>query len=177
MPCNSTMPTSSVSPHLSLHRFPLEDYQDALDLLLYQQPRLSRSSSHILLLSVGLMSTDRNIRKDQILQWKPHAVFSQTWASLWRCPRSSHQLQTFSRWSAIRVEIPSTEGPLPLAVLIEEADRLKVTIHRVSQGSGVMLMTDAEIAKWPNSPESRVWKSAYLPVPNAAWDISAMAVF
>src|SRR6266566_2647281 len=44
-----------------------------------------------------------------------------------------------------RVEIPSTEGPDALAAIIEEADRYQITIHRVSQGSGVMMLTDNEI--------------------------------
>ena len=44
-----------------------------------------------------------------------------------------------------RVEIPSTEGPDALAAIIEEADRYQITIHRVSQGSGVMMLTDADI--------------------------------
>src|SRR5258708_18160124 len=44
-----------------------------------------------------------------------------------------------------RVEIPSTEGPGALAAILEEADRYHLTIHRVSQGSGGMMLTDAEI--------------------------------
>jgi hypothetical protein len=44
-----------------------------------------------------------------------------------------------------RVEIPSTEGPRCLAAVLEEAERLGVRVHRVSQGSGVFLQTDAEL--------------------------------
>ena len=44
-----------------------------------------------------------------------------------------------------RFEIPSTEGPRCLEAVLEEADRLDVPIHRVSQGSGVFLLTDAEL--------------------------------
>ena len=44
-----------------------------------------------------------------------------------------------------RVEIPSTEGPRCLEAVLEEAARLDVRIHRVSQGSGVFLLTDAEL--------------------------------
>src|SRR6185312_1681690 len=36
-----------------------------------------------------------------------------------------------------RVEIPSTEGPRCLEAVLEESERLDVTVHRVSQGSGV----------------------------------------
>ena len=43
-----------------------------------------------------------------------------------------------------RIEIPSTEGPRALAAVLEEANRLGVTIHRVSQGSGIWMLTDEE---------------------------------
>ena len=57
-----------------------------------------------------------------------------------------------------RVEIPSTEGPRCLEAVLEEAARLDVRVHRVSQGSGVFLLTDAELdemARWPPRPASR----------------------
>jgi hypothetical protein len=44
-----------------------------------------------------------------------------------------------------RIEIPSTEGPRVLAAVLEEAGRRKVPVHRVSQGSGILLMTSEEI--------------------------------
>ena len=44
-----------------------------------------------------------------------------------------------------RIEIPSTESPRALQVVLEEAVARKVPIHRTSQGSGIMLMTDDEI--------------------------------
>jgi hypothetical protein len=92
----------------------------------------------------------------------------------------AHDLPTsakrFPDGAQYRVEIPSTEGPLPLAVLIEEADRLKVTIHRVSQGSGVLLMTDAEIREMAELARKQGMEVSLFARPNAAWDISAMAV-
>ena len=44
-----------------------------------------------------------------------------------------------------RFEIPSVEGPRCLKAVIEEAQRYKLTIHRISQGSGILLLTDDEI--------------------------------
>jgi len=44
-----------------------------------------------------------------------------------------------------RIEIPSTEGPRSLRAVIEEGAKRNVPLHRVSQGSGIMLMTDDEI--------------------------------
>src|SRR5207237_263632 len=44
-----------------------------------------------------------------------------------------------------RIEIPSCEGPAALRAVIEEADRYGIVIQRISQGSGIMLLTDEEI--------------------------------
>jgi hypothetical protein len=60
-------------------------------------------------------------------------------------PRPATSEQRFPDGGAWRVEIPSVEGPHALEAVLEEAAALGVTIHRVSQGSGVMMLTDAEI--------------------------------
>ena len=74
-----------------------------------------------------------------------------------------------------RVEIPSTEGPACLAAVLAEAARLEVTVHRVSQGSGVFLHTDAELDEMARlAAEARVEVSLFAR-PNAAWGTSAMA--
>ena len=44
-----------------------------------------------------------------------------------------------------RLEIPSVEGPRVFREVLEAAKAHKVPIHRVSQGSGVMLLTRDEI--------------------------------
>lgn len=46
-----------------------------------------------------------------------------------------------------RVEIPSVETPDALSAVLEEADKQKVLIHRASQGSGIMMLTDAELTR------------------------------
>jgi hypothetical protein len=74
-----------------------------------------------------------------------------------------------------RVEIPSVEGPSCLDAVLEEAARLDVRVHRISQGSGVFLQTDAELdAMARSAAEARVEVSLFAR-PNAAWDTSAMA--
>jgi peptidase U32-like protein len=74
-----------------------------------------------------------------------------------------------------RVEIPSVEGPSCLDAVLEEAARLDVRVHRVSQGSGVFLQTDAELdAIARTAVDARVEVSLFAR-PNAAWDTSAMA--
>jgi hypothetical protein len=42
----------------------------------------------------------------------------------------------FPDGAEFRLEIPSVEGPKALAAILEESERLKVSFHRVSQGSG-----------------------------------------
>jgi len=74
-----------------------------------------------------------------------------------------------------RIEIPSVEGPACLEAVCEEAARLDVRVHRVSQGSGVFLQTDAELDELARTAaEARIEISLFAR-PNAAWDTSAMA--
>jgi Peptidase family U32 len=75
-----------------------------------------------------------------------------------------------------RVEIPSTEGPRALAAVIEEASHLGVTVHRVSQGSGVMMLTDDEIREMGGLAQQHGMEVSLFARPNAAWDASAMAL-
>ena len=58
-------------------------------------------------------------------------------------PRPATSEKRFPDGGAWRVEIPSVEGPHALEAVLEEAATLNVPIHRVSQGSGVMMLTDA----------------------------------
>ncbi|ADI26561.1 U32 family peptidase [Geobacillus sp. G4] len=73
-----------------------------------------------------------------------------------------------------RVEIPSVEGPRALEAVLEEADRLGVTIHRVSQGSGIMLLTDEEISDMCQMCASRGIELSLFVGPRGTWDISAL---
>src|SRR4051812_49957919 len=54
-----------------------------------------------------------------------------------------------------RTELPSCEGPEVLAAALEEIDRLEVPIHRISQGSGIWMITDAEITEMVKACEER----------------------
>jgi hypothetical protein len=74
-----------------------------------------------------------------------------------------------------RIEIPSVEGPVCLEAVLQEAARLDVTVHRVSQGSGVFMQTDDELDSMARmGADARVEISLFAR-PNAAWDTSAMA--
>lgn len=72
-----------------------------------------------------------------------------------------------------RVEIPSVEGPRALAAVLEEGQARGVRIHRVSQGSGVMLLTDSEIREMARlGAEAQVEVSLFVG-PRAAWETGA----
>jgi hypothetical protein len=72
-----------------------------------------------------------------------------------------------------RVEIPSVEGPRALAAVLGEAETRRVRVHRISQGSGIMLLTDAEIAEMASlGAEARIEVSLFVG-PRAAWEPGA----
>ena len=72
-----------------------------------------------------------------------------------------------------RVEIPSVEGPNALAAVLSEAEGRKVRVHRVSQGSGIMLLTDGEIREMAKlGAEARIEVSLFVG-PRAAWETGA----
>ena len=90
-----------------------------------------------------------------------------------------HELPTSSKrfpdGAQYRVEIPSTEGPRCLEVVLEEAERLAVPVHRVSQGSGVFLLTDAELDEMVELASDARCEVSLFARPNAGWDTSATA--
>jgi hypothetical protein len=53
--------------------------------------------------------------------------------------------QRFADGLRYRIEIPSVEGPRVFEAVLDEAERRSVPVRRVSQGSGVMMLTDDEI--------------------------------
>ena len=71
-----------------------------------------------------------------------------------------------------RIEIPSCESPEALSAILEEAARYKVVIHRVSQGSGIMLMTDGEITEMGRLSRQAGIELCLFVGPRAPFDIS-----
>jgi hypothetical protein len=74
-----------------------------------------------------------------------------------------------------RVEIPSVEGPAALRAVVEEAARRGVEVHRVSQGSGVMLQTDAEIGEMAGLASEHGIELCLFAGPRAGWDVGVQA--
>jgi hypothetical protein len=81
----------------------------------------------------------------------------------------------FADGAQYRIEIPSTEGPSCLEAVLEEAGRLGVRVHRVSQGSGVFLHTDSELDEMARTAAAARVEVSLFTRPNAAWGTSAMA--
>jgi Peptidase family U32 len=76
----------------------------------------------------------------------------------------------FSDGVRYRIEIPSVEGPAVLRAVLEEAEARAVPVRRVSQGSGVMMLTDPEIRELAElGAASGVEVSLFLG-PRGAWD-------
>jgi hypothetical protein len=76
----------------------------------------------------------------------------------------------FSDGLRYRIEIPSVEGPRVLEAVLDEAERRSVPVRRVSQGSGVMMLTDAEIRELATlGADAGVEVSLFLG-PRGAWD-------
>lgn len=69
-----------------------------------------------------------------------------------------------------RVEIPSVEGPAAMAAVIESAQRYGVTVHRVSQGSGMMLLTDAELREMARLGAQHRMEVSLFVGPRAPWE-------
>lgn len=87
-------------------------------------------------------------------------------------PSSPQRFPDGGQW---RVEIPSVEGPSALRMVYETADAFGVPIHRVSQGSGVMLLTDAELDEMAALGRQRGIEISLFVGPRAGWDTGAMA--
>ena len=75
----------------------------------------------------------------------------------------------FSDASRYRIEIPSTEGPAVMRAVLEEAHARSVPVQRVSQGSGVMMLTDSEIAEMARLGADHAVEVSLFLGPRAAW--------
>jgi peptidase U32-like protein len=75
-----------------------------------------------------------------------------------------------------RIEIPSVEGPRVLEAVLDEAERRSVPVRRVSQGSGVMMLTDGEIGELARlGADAGVEVSLFLG-PRGAWDTGGQSL-
>lgn len=90
-------------------------------------------------------------------------------------PTAPSSQKRFPDGGQYRIEIPSTEGPQALEQLLAEAKKRKVPVHRVSQGSGIMLMTDHEITDMLDIGRKAGIEVNLFIGPRATFDIGAQA--
>jgi hypothetical protein len=83
---------------------------------------------------------------------------------------SPHAFPDGGTW---RTEIPSVEGPDALSTVLKEAAQLGVPIHRISQGSGVWMLTDAEITEMVDACAQAGVELCLFTGPRGTWDIGA----
>lgn len=81
--------------------------------------------------------------------------------------------KTFPDGAQYRIELPSVEGPIALRETLREIDHYDITIHRISQGSGIMLQTDDEIIEMCKLTAERGMELSLFVGPRGTWDISA----
>ncbi len=72
-----------------------------------------------------------------------------------------------------RIEIPSVEGPRVFREVLATAKELKVPVHRVSQGSGVMLLTRDEIKEMARMGREERMEVCLFVGPRAAFETGA----
>src|SRR5262245_48119536 len=93
--------------------------------------------------------------------------------------RDAYDLPTSSKrfpdGAAYRVEIPSCEGPKALRAVIDEAKTRNVRVHRISQGSGIMLQTDDEIREMLALGAQHDIEICLFVGPRANWDTGSQA--
>jgi len=74
-----------------------------------------------------------------------------------------------------RIEIPSVEGPAVLRAVLAEAAELGITVNRVSQGSGAMLLSAAELAEMATIAADGGLEVSLFVGPREEWDIGRAA--
>ncbi|HZT68903.1 MAG TPA: U32 family peptidase [Terriglobia bacterium] len=75
-----------------------------------------------------------------------------------------------------RFEIPSVEGPRVFREVLDAAQKLNVPIHRVSQGSGVMLLSKAEISEMAHIGHDQRIEVCLFVGPRATFETGAQTV-
>lgn len=84
--------------------------------------------------------------------------------------------ERFSDGARFRIEIPSTEGPAVLRAVVDEAQKRGVPVQRVSQGSGVMMLTDAEITEMAQIGAEHAIEVSLFLGPRGAWATGGQAL-
>jgi hypothetical protein len=94
-------------------------------------------------------------------------------------PGDAHSLPDsplrFPDGAQYRIEIPSVEGPNALKAVLEESAYYALPVQRVSQGSGILLLTDEEIREMARLGHEHGIEVSLFVGPRAGWDIGALS--
>jgi hypothetical protein len=74
-----------------------------------------------------------------------------------------------------RIEIPSVEGPAVLRAVVAQASAEGTTVNRVSQGSGAMLLSAAELAEMARIGADSGLEVSLFVGPREEWDVGRVA--
>jgi len=81
----------------------------------------------------------------------------------------------FPDGAQFRIEIPSVEGPSVLRAVVAEAAARGITVNRVSQGSGAMLLSGAELTEMAVIAADNGIEVSLFVGPREEWDIGRAA--
>ena len=101
--------------------------------------------------------------------------FLESWGLPAGQPHLPASQKRFPDGAEYRIEIPSTEGPSCLDTVLAAARDFDVRVHRVSQGSGVFMLTDAELSLMASIAAASGVEVSLFARPNSAWGNSVMA--
>jgi hypothetical protein len=88
-------------------------------------------------------------------------------------PESPHRFPDGRRY---HFEIPSVEGPVVLRAVLEQAAAIGLRIDRVSQGSGIMLLSDDELDQLAELGREHNVEVCLFLGPRGAWDAGGQAL-
>ena len=83
--------------------------------------------------------------------------------------------QRFPDGAHFRIEIPSVEGPEVLRAVIDQAKAEDITVNRVSQGSGAMLLSAAELDEMARIAADHGVEVSLFVGPREEWDVGSLA--
>jgi hypothetical protein len=89
----------------------------------------------------------------------------------------AYDLPSSEKWFAdgaqYRFEVPGIQGPNAMKALLEELDKVKTPIHRVTQTKGIMVLTDTEISEMVALSKTSQVELVLAIGPRATYDTSA----
>lgn len=90
-------------------------------------------------------------------------------------PAAPRSPAAFPDGADFRIEIPSVEGPAVLRAVAEQAAAEGITVNRVSQGSGAMLLSGAELDEMAAIGAEYGLEVSLFVGPREEWDVGSLA--